>query len=89
MSNRAVKQLMIELYEDADCFTYPSNKRIYQMVLHNNTSPEALIESLRFSSVQQVATELHRCHPVAHERRDRQCQKGGISGPKAGHKQFM
>ena len=36
-----------------------------------------------------VPGRCHRCQPVAHERRDRQCQKGGISGPKAGHKQFM
>jgi len=43
VSNRAVKQLIIELYGDAVCFTYPSNKRISQMVLCTNSSPQALI----------------------------------------------
>ena len=58
VSNRSVKQLIIELYGDAVCFTYPSNKRKSQMVLGTNSSPEALVESLRVSPVQQVATEL-------------------------------
>jgi hypothetical protein len=58
VSNRAVKQLIIELYGDAVCFTYPSNKRKSQMVLGTNSSSEALVESLRVSPVQQVATEL-------------------------------
>ena len=58
VSNRAVKQLIIELYGDAVCFTYPSSKRISQMVLPTKSSPEALVESLRVSTVQQVATEL-------------------------------
>ena len=57
VSNRAVKQLIIELYGDTVCFTYPSNKRKSQMVLGTNSS-EALVESLRVSPVQQVATEL-------------------------------
>ena len=38
--------------------TYPSNKRKSQMVLGTNSSPEALVESLRVSPVQQVVTEL-------------------------------
>ena len=58
VSNRAVKQLIIKLYGDTVCFTYPSNKRVSQMVLSANSSPEALVESLRVSAVQQVATEL-------------------------------
>ena len=58
VSNRAVKQLIVELYGDAVCFTYPSSKRISQMVLSTKSSPEALVESLRVSPVQQVATEL-------------------------------
>ena len=58
VSNRAVKHLIIELYGDAVCFTYPSSKRISQMVLSTKSSPEALVESLRVSPVQQVATEL-------------------------------
>ena len=58
VSNRSVKQLIIELYGDAVCFTYPSNKRKSQMVLCTNSSPEVLVESLRISPVQQVATEL-------------------------------
>ena len=56
--NRAVKQLIIELYGDTVCFTYPNNKRISQMVLSTESSAEALIESMRVSPVQQVATEL-------------------------------
>ena len=31
VSNRAVKRLIIELYGDTVCFTYPTNKRISQM----------------------------------------------------------
>ncbi len=58
VSNRAVKQLMIELYGDAVCFTYPNNKRISQMVLSTESSAEALVEFLRVSPVQQVASEL-------------------------------
>ncbi|KAI4823606.1 hypothetical protein KUCAC02_012184 [Chaenocephalus aceratus] len=38
VSNRTVKQLIIEMYGDAVCFTYPSNKRISQMVLCTNSS---------------------------------------------------
>ena len=46
------------LYGDTVCFTYPSNKRISQMVFSTKSSPEALVESLRMSPVHQVATEL-------------------------------
>ena len=46
VSNRAVKQLIIELYGDTVCFTYPNNKRISQMVLSTESSAEALIESI-------------------------------------------
>ena len=56
--NRSVKQLIIELYGDAVCFTCPNNKRKSQMVLCTNSSPEALVESLRVLTVQQAATEL-------------------------------
>ena len=52
VSNRAVKQLIIELYGDTVCFTYPSNKRISQMVLCTNSSPGVLVESLRVSPIQ-------------------------------------
>ncbi|KAK5888953.1 hypothetical protein CesoFtcFv8_015001 [Champsocephalus esox] len=38
VSNRTVKQLIIEMYGDAVCFTYLSNKRISQMVW--NTTKE-------------------------------------------------
>lgn len=58
VSNRVVKHLIIELYGDAVCFTYPSNKRMSQMVFCTKSSPEALIESLRVPPIQQVATEL-------------------------------
>ena len=54
VSNRVVKQLIIELYGDAVCFSYPSIKRLSQMVLCNKT---ALVESLRISPVQHVPTE--------------------------------
>ena len=43
VSNRAVKHLIIELYGDAVCFTYP---RISQMVFCTKSSPETLVESL-------------------------------------------
>ena len=56
--NRAVKQLIFELYRDTVCFTYPSNKHKSKMVLCINTSPNALIESIRVSLVQEVATNL-------------------------------
>ena len=58
VSNKSVKQLIIEKYVDAVCFTYPGNKRKSQIVLCTNSSPEALVESLRVPPVQQVATEL-------------------------------
>lgn len=58
VSNRAVKQLIIELYGDTVCFTYPCNKRKSQMVFKSNSSPQPLVESLRVSPVQKVATEL-------------------------------
>ena len=51
-------QLIIELYGDNVCFTYPGKKRASQMVLSTNSSPEVLVESLRVSPVRQVATEL-------------------------------
>ena len=57
-SNRVVKKLIIEMYGDTVCFTYPSNKLMLQMVLSTKSSPEALVESLRMSPVQQVANEL-------------------------------
>ena len=49
VSNKSVKQLIIELYGDTVCFTYPCNKRISQMVLRINSSPKPLVESLRIS----------------------------------------
>ena len=59
VSNRAVKQLIIEFYGDTVCYTYPSNKRKSQDgTWYTNSSPEALVESLRVSPIQQVATEL-------------------------------
>ena len=58
VSNRSVKHLIIELYGDAVCFTYPSNKQKSQMVLGTNSSPQPLVESLRVSPAQKVATEL-------------------------------
>ncbi len=58
VSNRSVKQLIIELYGDAVCFTYPNNKRKSQMVLGTNSSIKPLVESLRVSAAQKVATEL-------------------------------
>ena len=51
VSNRSVKQLIIEMHSDAVCFTYPSNKQ-------KSHSPAALVESMRVSPVQLVATEL-------------------------------
>ena len=58
VSNRSVKQLIIELYRDTVCFTYPNNKRMSQMVLSTSSSREALVESLRVSPIQKCATEL-------------------------------
>ena len=58
VSNRVVKQLIIELYGDTICFTYPSNKRKSQMVLSTSSSSKALVESLRVSPVEKVANNL-------------------------------
>ena len=58
VSNRSVKQLIIELYGDTVCFTYPCNKRKSQMVFKTNSSPKPLVESLRVPPAQKVATEL-------------------------------
>ena len=52
-SNRVVKRLIIEIYGDTVCFTYPSKKQISQMVLSSTkSSPETLVESLRTTPVQ-------------------------------------
>ena len=40
VTNRTVKQLTIELYGDDVCFTYPSNKRISQMVFSTGRDPQ-------------------------------------------------
>ena len=65
VSNRAVKHLIIELYGDSVCFTYPTNKRISQMVYSVKSNPASLLESLRqVSPTQQVASQL------AHELKD-------------------
>jgi hypothetical protein len=58
VTNKAVKQLIIKLYGDAVCFTYPSNTQLSQMVLSTKSSPQALVESLRLSPTQQVAVKL-------------------------------
>ena len=59
VSNRAAKHLIIELYGDTVCFTYPCNKRISQMVFSVKSNPASLLESMRrVSPIQQVATEL-------------------------------
>ena len=41
-TNRVVKKLIIEIYDETVCFTYPSNKQMSQMILSNKSSPEAL-----------------------------------------------
>lgn len=59
VSNRTVKHLIITLYGDTVCFTYPHNKRLSQMVFATqNASPQCLVESLRVSPVKQVARKL-------------------------------
>ena len=58
VTNRTVKQLIIELYGGDVCLTYPSNKRISQMVFSTGRDPQSLVEAMRVSSVQQVATTL-------------------------------
>ena len=59
VSNRAAKRLIIELYGDTVCFTYPTNKRISQMDFSVNSNSASLLESIRQASpVQQVATQL-------------------------------
>ena len=55
---QSCKQLIIELYGDTICFTYPSNKYKSQMAFCTNSSSKTLVESLRVSPVQQVATNL-------------------------------
>ena len=56
VSNRAVKQLIIELHGDGVCFTYPTNKRISQMVFSTKSNPASFLESTRVSPVQRVAS---------------------------------
>ena len=58
VTNRTVKQLIIELYGGDVCFTYLSNKRISQIVFSTGRNPQILVEAMRVSSVQQVATTL-------------------------------
>ena len=41
-TNRVVKKLIIEIYDETVCFTYPSNKQMSHMILSNKSSPEAL-----------------------------------------------
>ncbi len=55
VTNRAVKQLIIELYGEDVCFTYSSNK---WMVFSTGRDPQSLVVAMRVSSVQQVATTL-------------------------------
>lgn len=58
VTNRTVKQLIIQLYGGDVCFTSPSNKRISQMVFSTGRDPQSLVEAMRVSSVQQVAATL-------------------------------
>ena len=53
VTNRTVKQRWFDV-----CFTYPSNKRISQMVFSTGRNPQLLVQAMRVSSVQQVATTL-------------------------------
>ena len=58
VSNRAAKQMIIELYGDGVCFTYPTKKRISQMVFSTKSNPASFLESARVSPVQRVASSL-------------------------------
>ena len=58
VTNRTAKQLIIELYGGDVCFTYPSNKRTSQLVFSTGCDPQSLVEAMRVSSVQKVATTL-------------------------------
>ena len=59
VSNSAVKCLIIELYGDTICFTYPTNKRISQGFFSVNSNSASLLEFIRQASpIQQVATQL-------------------------------
>ena len=58
VTNRTIKQLIIELFGGDVCFTYPSNNRISQMVFSTGRDPQVLVEAKRVLSVQQVATTL-------------------------------
>ncbi len=58
VSSRTIERVIIELYGDSVCFTYPNNKRVSQMVFSTKCNPVSLVESMRISPVQQVATEL-------------------------------
>ena len=53
-------KLIIELCGGDVCFTYPRNQRISQMVFSTGRDPQSLVEAMRVSSVQQVATTLAR-----------------------------
>ena len=58
VTDRTVKQMIIELYGGDACFTYPSNKQISQMLFLTGRDPQGLVEAMHVSSVQQVATTL-------------------------------
>ena len=58
VSNRAVKQMIIELYGDGVCFTYPANKRISQLFFSTKSNAASFLESARVSPVQRAASSL-------------------------------
>ena len=47
VTNRTVKQLIIELYGGDVCFTHPSNKR---MVFSTGRDPQSLVEAMQVST---------------------------------------
>lgn len=57
VTNRTVKQLIIQLYGGDVCFTSPSNKRISQMVFSTGRDPQSLVEAMRVSRITDLGWE--------------------------------
>ena len=57
VTDRTVKQLIINQYGGDVCLTYPSNKRIFQMVFSTGLDRQSLVEVMRASSVHRL--QLH------------------------------
>ena len=58
LSNCVVKDLLIQKFGEKICFSYPSNKRISQLVFSSSIQSETLVDNLRQSCIKQCADKL-------------------------------